>query len=70
MSKHITIRILGEVASGKTHVAETIRKALEEAYGGNIDISLTDIEHDRNCGNTLAPGSTTQFKIIEDHPRK
>lgn len=66
----ITVRVGGEVGAGKTHVLETIRKALEAEYGGEIDISLTDIKHDKAVGNSTAPASTVTFKLIEDVTRK
>lgn len=71
MSKAImSIRLVAPVGSGKTHVAETIRKALEAEYGGRVDIALTDIAHDTNCGELSAPPKEMTFKIIEDHGKR
>lgn len=65
----IVIRISGPVGCGKTHVAETIREALERRYGASgsvIDITLTDIQYDSVMGNDTSPPKGTSFKIIED----
>lgn len=70
---NIVVRISGAVGVGKTHVAETIRDALERKYGVSgcvIDIALTDIKHDAAVGNDLPPPPGTSFKIIEDITNK
>lgn len=69
MSKpEIVVRIVAPVGTGKTHVAETIRKALEIEYGGRVNISLTDIVNDMNTMDSLVrPQSETTFKIVESH---
>lgn len=61
------------MGEGKTHVAETICKALKAEYGENvvIDISLTDIEGDKRSLNELsAPAKDVSFKIVEEHKKR
>jgi len=65
----VVIRVVAPVMSGKTHIAETIRKALVAEYGDNICVALTDIDYDKRTqeDGPMRPPEGVAFKIIEDH---